>query len=79
MYISACMYNYDVYGLYRNGIVMSERSCSVVIINDTKLVTMTIILSMYNDCNNIIHLMYRLSHMYKSMDKQTKTTKDMYP
>ena len=70
---------YDVYGLYRNGIVMSERSCSVVSINYTKLVTMTVILSMYNHCNNILHLMYRLSHMYESMDKQMKMTKDMYP
>ena len=73
------MHVYDVYGMYRNGIVMSERSCSVVFINYTKLVTMTVILSMYNDCNNILHLTYRLSHMYESMDKQMKTTKDMYP
>ena len=73
------MHVYDVYGMYRNGIVMSERSCSVVFINYTKLVTMTVILSMYNDCNNILHLTYRLSHMYESMDKQMKMTKDMYP
>ena len=73
------MHVYDVYGMYRNGIVMSERSCSVVFINYTKLVTMTVILPMYNHCSNILHLMYRLSHMQKSMDKQMKMTKDMYP